>query len=320
MNTSALLTNYNYGRYIRAAVESALDQTRAVAEVVVVDDGSTDDSRAIVQELAERHPGRVVPVFQANGGQAAAINAGFARCSGDIICMLDGDDVWDPEKVERVAEAFAAEPAAAMVMHRYRHIKRDGEVIREDGVGPLPGGDLASLMVRTGATWVFGATSSLSFRRSALEVILPIPAERWRLCADGALAYAAAFLGRVVSLDEVLGGYRIHGANNHADAGLDPAKVQADVEMTNGYLNDFLARIGRPERVDLMRNLPYRRDRYYRNGGGVAEAAAVARLIVGWPLYAPAERVKFLARFGVNVVSRRRRAVSGSVRVREAHA
>ena len=137
-------------------------------------------------------------------------------------------------------------------------------------------------MVDIGGQWVFGATSSLSLRRSALERILPIPAERWRLCADGAIAYPAAFLGKVVSLDEVLGSYRIHGSNNHYAAGLDPAKVQADMEMTNRYLNDFLERdrpagAGRPgSQPELPAGplLPPRR----RAGRGVGDRQADPQL------------------------------------------
>ena len=311
MIASALITNFNYGRFLATSVGSVLRQTTAVKEVVAVDDGSTDESQEVLIHLADGRPEHVVAVLQANGGQAAAMTAGLARCTGDIICMLDADDLWHPTKVARVMAAFATEPEAVMVMHRYDLIDPDGRVIRADGTGPLPGGDLGSLMVDSGGQWVFGATSSLSLRRSALERILPIPAERWRLCADGAIAYPAAFLGKVVSLDEVLGSYRIHGSNNHYAAGLDPDKVQADVEMTNRYLNDFLERIGRPERVDLERNLSYRRDRFYRHGGGVGEALAIVKLILGWPLYdGPAERAKYLARFvGRALTGRGRRAV-----------
>jgi glycosyltransferase involved in cell wall biosynthesis len=319
LRVSVLVTNYNYARYIGPAIESALAQSWPVAEVVSVDDGSTDDSRQVIEAVAGRHPGRVVTVFQANAGQAAAINAGFERCTGSIVCMLDGDDVWDPMKVERVAAAFEAEPEAAMVMHRLRHIDGAGGVTRDTGCGWRPGGDLGRLMIATGGTWVFGATSSLSFSRGALEEILPIPAEKWRLCTDGALAYAAAFLGPTVSLDDVLGGYRIHGANNFTGVRPDAAKVQADVEMTNGYINDFLTRIGRPERVDLLRNLHYRRDRFYRNGGGPREALAIARLIIGWPLYGPVERAKYLARFVAKAALTRPRQAAKSPVAGKAH-
>ena len=313
MKVSVLITNYNYARYVAVAIESVLAQTRPADEVIVVDDGSHDDSRAVLEAFSEKHPGRVDVVFQPNSGQAAAMNAGMSRCTGDVICLLDADDVWDREKLKQVGLAFEAAPSASMVMHRLRGIDIHGggrtDVNVEDTLHIE--GDLAPLMLSTGGAWVFGATSSLSLRRQVLERIMPIPAENWRLCADGAIAYAAVFLGPVVSLDVVLGSYRIHGANNHYAAGLDPAKVDADIEMTNRYINDFVRRIGRNERVDLMRNLHYRRDRFYRLGGGMTEAAAIARLILGWPLYrGPLERAKFLARFAARAAQsqwRRRR-------------
>lgn len=304
---SALVTNYNYGRFLAEAVRSALAQTRPVAEVVVVDDGSTDDSRAVVEALAAEHPpGRVVPVFQANAGQAAAINAGAARCTGELVAMLDADDAWDARKVERVADAFARQPAAALAAHRYRTVDADGQTLRADATGRLPDGDLSGLVRRTGGAWVFGATSSLTLRRAALDRIVPMPAGQWRLCADGALAYPAAFLGDVAFVDEVLSSYRVHGRNSFYGDAHDWDKVQADVEATNRYLNLFLEREGRPERVDLARNLHYRRDRFYRRGGGLREWAAIARLIWTWPLYrGPAERARFAARFAARSVRAR---------------
>ena len=306
LRISALVTNYNYGRFLAAAVGSALSQTRAVAEVVVVDDGSTDDSRAVLERLAEEHPGLVVPVFQQNAGQEAAVNAGVERCSGDAVAMLDADDLWDDGKVAKVAAALEANPGTSMVVHRTRLIDADRRVLAEDVAGPLRGGDLAPLMLRTGGAWVFPATSSLTLRRDALDRIVPIPPGRWQNCADGALAYPASFLGGVAVVDQVLGSYRVHGTNNHFASNFDWDKVQADVEATNRYLNDFLARAGRPERVDLERNLHYRRDRYYRRGGGPREALAVARLIASWPLYSPADRVRYLARFAVKATVGRR--------------
>ena len=296
LRVSALVTNYNYGRYLRRAVESALNQTRPVAEVVVVDDGSTDDSREVLEQLAAEHPGRVVVVTQDNAGQEAAAGTGFPRTTGEVVCMLDADDLWCERKVERVAAAFEADPEVVMVGHGYRTVDAGGF----ERPGRFTGGtagDLAGLMVGTGGAWVFGATSSLSFRRNALQRILPVPRRRWQNCLDGALAYPASFLGKCDFVYETLSAYRVHGENNFAGLGHDPSRVQADVEATVGYLNDFLARLGRPERVNLMRNLHYRRDRFYREGGGLREAAAVARLIVGWPLYSPGQRAKFLTRF-----------------------
>src|SRR5579864_5011090 len=84
---SVLINNHNYGRYLKAAIDSALDQTYPAVEIVVVDDGSTDNSR----ELIAAYGGRVIPVLQANGGQGSAFNAGVAASRGDILCFLDAD-------------------------------------------------------------------------------------------------------------------------------------------------------------------------------------------------------------------------------------
>src|SRR5271165_4872444 len=93
-----LINNYNYGRFLRQAIDSALNQTYPNVEVVVVDDGSTDESRSIIDSYGDR----ISSVLKENGGQASAFNTGFAASRGEIICMLDADDFFYPDKVERV--------------------------------------------------------------------------------------------------------------------------------------------------------------------------------------------------------------------------
>src|SRR4051794_6220176 len=85
---SVIINNYNYSAYLREAIDSALDQTYPHVEVVVVDDGSTDDSREIISKYGTK----VIPVLQNNGGQGAAFNSGFAASRGEIVCFLDADD------------------------------------------------------------------------------------------------------------------------------------------------------------------------------------------------------------------------------------
>ena len=82
---SIIINNYNYGRFLAAAIDSALTQSYAQTEVIVVDDGSTDDSHAILASYGAR----ITPVLTANGGQASAFNAGFARGRGDIVIGQD---------------------------------------------------------------------------------------------------------------------------------------------------------------------------------------------------------------------------------------
>ena len=77
---SIIINNYNYGRFLHSAIDSAIKQIYAHTELIVVDDGSTDDSRDIISSYGSK----ITPVFKPNGGQASALNAGFAVCRGDM--------------------------------------------------------------------------------------------------------------------------------------------------------------------------------------------------------------------------------------------
>jgi glycosyltransferase involved in cell wall biosynthesis len=99
---SILINNYNYGHFLADAIDSALAQTYPHVEVIVVDDGSTDHSRAVIANYGDK----IISVLKANGGQASAFNAGFAAAQGEIICFLDADDICLPTKVAEVVNAI----------------------------------------------------------------------------------------------------------------------------------------------------------------------------------------------------------------------
>src|SRR5450631_2550416 len=84
---SVLINNYNYREYLAQAIDSALSQDYDPIEIIVVDDGSTDDSRSIIA----RYGTKIRTVFQNNSGQASAFNAGINAAQGDILCFLDSD-------------------------------------------------------------------------------------------------------------------------------------------------------------------------------------------------------------------------------------
>jgi glycosyltransferase involved in cell wall biosynthesis len=302
MKVSVLISNYNYARYLPAAIDSVLAQTHRDIEIIVVDDGSTDDSRNVITQLQEKTPDKIKVIFQKNQGQGGAFNAGFERASGDIVAFLDADDVWKPNKLQRIVEAFSR-PDIVGIMHHLDTIDADGKVIKNVSTqGAKLGENLAKIILKTGNAWCFPPTSGLAYRRSSLQKVFPIDPIKWRIWADGCIIYCTAFLGKVKTLNEELGSYRIHGANNHISREIatseQEAKSQAGIEMTNQYINDFLQRIGYPERVELSRNLQYRRTKYYRQGKwNSGEVWAISRLILDWPYYSKQERVKYLARF-----------------------
>jgi glycosyltransferase involved in cell wall biosynthesis len=108
---SVVIPTYNSAALVTQAVDSVLAQTVRPAEILVVDDGSRDDTR---QRLAA-YGDRVVPVVQENQGVAAARNHGVRRARGDVVAFLDADDVWHPRKLERQLDVLARRPDLGML-------------------------------------------------------------------------------------------------------------------------------------------------------------------------------------------------------------
>jgi glycosyltransferase involved in cell wall biosynthesis len=111
VQVSALIPVFNGGRFLALAIDSALAQAGVTIEVIVVDDGSTDDTPAILAGYGSR----LAVVRQANGGLAAARNAGLARACGDVVAFLDADDTWEPEKSRAQLAYLDAHPECALV-------------------------------------------------------------------------------------------------------------------------------------------------------------------------------------------------------------
>jgi glycosyltransferase involved in cell wall biosynthesis len=175
-------------------------------EVMVVDDGSTDDT----EERLKKYGSRIRYLRKPNGGQASAFNLGFANAQGEIIALLDADDYWLPGKLRRILEEFERDSKVGMVHHSLQELNTETGELRRGPFDAVSGNLAASpkSIVRFNPT----PTSSLAFRRTVLEAILPMP-EAITIQADGYIQALAPFLAQVVAIDEALAVYRIHGAN-----------------------------------------------------------------------------------------------------------
>ncbi|MFO1456183.1 MAG: glycosyltransferase family 2 protein [Steroidobacteraceae bacterium] len=162
---SVVIPTYNYGRFIARAIDSALGQTATPAEVIVVDDGSTDDT----DEVLARYAGRIRVLRQANRGVSAARNAGIDSASGDFVAFLDSDDLWLPTKLERQIELFERYPASGAIGCGVQVIRKELQVLRTvvfpDAIGH-PHKRIRRLALRR--SWVGGSSSGALLPRAVL--------------------------------------------------------------------------------------------------------------------------------------------------------
>jgi len=206
---SIIVSSYNYGRFVGKAIESALAQTYAPIEVIVVDDGSTDDSRAVIRRFADR----VRTVFKENGGQASAFNAGFAASHGTVIIFLDSDDVLLPAAVAQAVPLFTSGVSKVHwpLWEMNEDGDRSGEITPRDA---LSEGNLRPALQRAGADgYTWPPTSGNAWSRHFLERVLPMPEAEYRTCPDYHLSTLAPLYGTVRRLTQPQACWRNHGRN-----------------------------------------------------------------------------------------------------------
>jgi glycosyltransferase involved in cell wall biosynthesis len=206
---SVVLTSYNHARYLSQAIESVLAQTLKDIEVVTIDDASRDESPAILQRYADR-----VKVIQheTNRGTYASLNEGIAHTSAPCIAILNSDDLWLPEKLEKQVAVMESDARIGLVHTAFRPIDADGNPIDGNPLGvrfhPNPQGDLlAELLTRN-----LFITSSVLFRRECLERCGWFE-ERLFGMGDWDMWLRIAEYYRIGYVPEVLTLYRIHGQN-----------------------------------------------------------------------------------------------------------
>lgn len=115
---SIIIPTYNRAHFIKQAVESALIQTYQDFELIVVDDGSTDDTKQVLADYA----GRLQYIYQPNQGRSAARNRGIELAQGEYIAFLDSDDLWLPNKLSRQVPALDTAPDNVALVHGYKQI------------------------------------------------------------------------------------------------------------------------------------------------------------------------------------------------------
>jgi glycosyltransferase involved in cell wall biosynthesis len=243
-----LINNYNNGPWLRACVDSVLAQTRPPDEIIVYDDGSTDDSLAILRSYGDRlrliegvhdqsRPGIV--------SQGAALAGAFAASTADHLYLLDGDDCFLPDKIRRYEAAWAARPEAVLVQAPMLLIDEAGRVLRDNYEANKHRTDHRRATYRQQDCDLYYATSALAFQRAYLAREVPIDYSVIRDAPiDARLTASVALFGPVLTLEEPLSCWRQRGGSISRAAGQrDPL---AATIRRNRCFNHVARRHGHP--------------------------------------------------------------------------
>jgi glycosyltransferase involved in cell wall biosynthesis len=260
ISVSVIISNYNYGIYIAAAIQSALDLDWPTVEVIVVDDGSTDSSRAVIEGFGSR----VRAIFQSNAGQRVACNVGFAQSSGEVVIFLDSDDLLAPSLVRELAAVWR--PEVSKVQFQMRTIDADGALLGtylpQFDITPTP--QLILQWSQATGSYPTPPGSGNAYARWFLDRLFPLDDSCGEF-TDSCCLIAAPYLGDVVTIPKPLVSYRIHGRNDFAMTDIDVSKLAREVARAQQRFS-YAQRIAKSVGLDLpssaMRRslhlLPYR--------------------------------------------------------------
>lgn len=243
---SVIIPVFNAERFLSDALNSVLSQGYPNLELIVVDDGSTDGSREIIQ----RTPGKIRYLRQENSGPAAARNRGLEIAHGDVLAFQDADDIWPPHKLEIQLATLDKDPTLEIVIGQVQRVQSS---LPTDG--PVDKIDVPCFSVNLAAS---------IFRRSAFERVGPFD-ERLRFSEDVDWFMRARERGvRMATIEDVTLFYRLHDQNITRDKTLTNLNTFRVLKMSldrrrreNGFAESLPALVdpGEPQSdVDLERS------------------------------------------------------------------
>ena len=210
---SVVIPLYNHSRYIRQAIDSVLSQGSLLRELIVVDDGSTDDGAMAVQAMAAADP-RIIFWSQANSGAHSAINAGIARARGEFVAFLNSDDAFLPGRLASLTGALDIDPGSDMVASSIAFIDQRGSAIDNPWHTSAldafkSGGDIGLALMNANFLMT---TSNFLVRRGLFDTIGMFSPLRYSHDLDFALRIVASG-HRIAFVDLKLLNYRFHPDN-----------------------------------------------------------------------------------------------------------
>jgi len=231
-------------QFLPACLDSVLDQTRPLRRIIVVDDGSTDTTAAVISEYAKRHP-NIQMIRSDPAGVSSARNLGIRASTADLVAFVDSDDIWKPEKIARQAALFDDAPDVGFAHCSYFHIDRDGELIENvPMVYPAKRGNIF-LDLLDGYP-LAGSASAVIARR---ELLLQVGGfdETLVHAEDFDVWLKLAHVSHVDFVPQALVGIREHAASVQRRP--DPLRSERDFLARLRVMQKWMALIGRPPKL-----------------------------------------------------------------------
>jgi glycosyltransferase involved in cell wall biosynthesis len=270
---SVIIPNYNYAHYLREAIGSVLKQTYPETEIIVVDDGSNDASRAVLASYGDR----VRAIFQENQGVSAARNTGVAAGSGEFVAFLDADDSWLPTKIEKQVSRFRNDPDLGLVHVAVNEVDASGNPLLErfEGLEGSVAGELLMLK-RAG---ILGGGSGLMVTRRVFDEVGGFDT-RLSTSADWDFFYQVSSRYRVGFVPELLLSYRVHNTNMHANVAAMERDMTVAFEKAFASASPEISRLRRRAYGVLNRTLAAS---YFRAGKYADFVRTAAKAVAAYP-------------------------------------
>jgi glycosyltransferase involved in cell wall biosynthesis len=272
---SVVINNYNYGAFLADAIDSVLNQDLPALEIIVVDDGSTDHSKNILSSYGDK----IICLFQENLGQSCALNSGVARSKGDIICLLDADDFFLPNKISILSRLFSEELSLKkpVLISHYLQIV---DSLRNPTGGSLPvlfkniklhkleptpllqrisnqTETLAFVQQYSMPPFLASPASGLSFNRALAQRLFPLPYHaKIKTVGDELIVRGAMLCADNYCYQVPLGQYRVHQNNLWFSRGQGSnRKYKFNLAYSESWLNSLIGDVESPVRVDYASSL-----------------------------------------------------------------